>query len=108
MKGLKNQVALNTRTRVPFASFVKLARTDNNYINKHANSVLDAKKLFEENRPKLVIELIGIDPLEWKNVNEVATNWHYVDAEEAEFFPLKIPKVMLTITQLLPITKLRL
>ena len=71
---------------IPFASFVRFARKDNQFMNEFANTVFDAKEKFIANNKKMLIQSIGGNYLEWQEVDEPAINEGHVDEQGVTYF----------------------
>ena len=78
--------SLSAKVSIPFASFVRFARVDNAYMNVHANTVFEVKKLFQENKLKVILQPFGGNYLEWNDINDAPFNWLEVDAHGKKFF----------------------
>jgi len=82
--------SLSAKISIPIASFVRFARYDNIYMNNHANTVFDAKNLFQESNLQLIVQKMGGDYLEWGDINEVPFNLLEIDADGQSFFANEI------------------
>ena len=82
--------SLGAIVTIPFASFVRFARVDNAYMNVHANTVFDVKKLFKKKKLKAILQPFGDNYLEWNDINDVPSNWLEVDLLGKKFFKNKV------------------
>jgi len=85
-KLLEHHKLLNAKITIPFASFVRFARKDNQHMNEFANTVFDAKEKFDKNNAKMVIQAIGGDYLEWQNLDQDPDNAWEVDGQGKNFY----------------------
>jgi UDP-MurNAc hydroxylase len=79
---------LKAQLTVPFASFVRFARKDNQFMNEFANTVFDAKEKFIASHANMVLQSIGGDYLEWQEVDKPAINERKIDEQGMTYFSL--------------------
>jgi UDP-MurNAc hydroxylase len=79
---------LKAQLTVPFASFVRFARKDNQFMNEYANTVFDTKEKFAANNSKMLLQSIGGDYLEWQEVDQPAINERKIDEQGVTYFSL--------------------
>jgi len=89
-KMVEHHKLLKAQLTVPFASFVRFARKDNQFMNEFTNSVIDAKEKFTSKNLKMVLQSIGGDYLEWKEVDQPAINERKIDDEGTTYFSLPL------------------
>lgn len=89
-KMVEHHKLLKANLTVPFASFVRFARKDNQFMNDFANTVFDAKEKFIANNKKMLIQSIGGNYLEWQEVDEPAINEGHVDEQGVTYFSLPL------------------
>ena len=85
-KMVEHHKLLKANLTIPFASFVRFARKDNQFMNEFANTVFDAKEKFIANNKKMLIQSIGGNYLEWQEVDEPAINEGHVDEQGVTYF----------------------
>ena len=78
---VEHHVELGAQLTVPFASFVRFARSDNAHVNAHANTVSDAKDRFDREGLRLCVQSYGSDPLVWSDTGALPDNWEDVSAQ---------------------------
>ena len=83
---VKHHELLNAKLTIPFASFVKFARKDNQYMNQYVNTVFDAKAKFIKKDKRLIIQAIGGDFMEWDDVTGNAANEIEIDEQGRVYF----------------------
>lgn len=87
-KMVEHHKLLMAQLTVPFASFVRFARKDNQFMNEFANTVFDVKEKFTADNLKIVIQSIGGDYLEWQEVDQPAINESKLDEQGVTYFSL--------------------
>lgn len=85
-KMVEHHKLLGANMTVPFASFVRFARKDNQYMNEFVNSVYDVKEKFSQNNIKLIIQAIGGDSIKWTDVTKSASNEMMIDEQGKKYF----------------------
>ena len=89
-KMVEHHKFLKAELTIPFASFVRFARKDNQHMNEFANTVFDAKEKFKANNTNMVIQAIGGDYLEWHEVDQPAINERKIDEQGMSYFSLPL------------------
>ncbi len=72
---------LKARLTVPFASFVRFARTDNAYINAYANDVFEVNRQFADAAQTLCVQAYGSGALVWEDPTQLPVNMNAVHSE---------------------------
>ena len=85
-KMIQHHVGLKAKLTVPFASFVKFARKDNDFMNSYANSPIDAKQRFKDKELQICLQSYKSDPLAWADVSELPINLDRIDSESTTEF----------------------
>lgn len=73
-KMVNQHQGLGTKLTIPFASFCRFARKDNNYINKFSNSPLDVKEKFDKEGLPLALVSYKSNELVWTDLRNVHDN----------------------------------
>ena len=81
---------LNTKLTVPFASYVRFGRSDNNYMNKYANSSMSAKKKFISEDQEMCLQSYNSSSLKWKNIDELPINLNEVNLQSSKDLTLNV------------------
>ena len=89
-KMVEHHKLLKASLTVPFASFVRFARKDNQFMNEFANTVFDAKEKFIVNNNKMLLQSIGGDYLEWQEVDQPAINGRNIDEQGVTYFSIPL------------------
>ena len=76
---IQHHKGFNTNLTVPFASFITFARTDNSFMNTHANSPFDTKRRFEEDNCTMCLTSYESDGLIWEDVTKLPINLNEID-----------------------------
>jgi UDP-MurNAc hydroxylase len=77
---------LKAKLTVPFASFVRFARTDNAYMNPYTNTVFDVQNKFKQVGLNLCIQAYSCAALEWKDTDHLPLDWELINAEGVKEF----------------------
>jgi UDP-MurNAc hydroxylase len=77
---------LKSKVTIPFASFVRFSRQDNQHMNEFVNTVFDVKEKFLENDVQLVRQAIGGNSIEWSDVTSNANNDMEIDEQGEKYF----------------------
>jgi UDP-MurNAc hydroxylase len=77
-KMISHHIGLEAQITVPFASFVRFARSDNDYMNKYSNKPIDAKARFDKEGLKLVLLSYESNELVWDNLKTPPSNLNEV------------------------------
>jgi UDP-MurNAc hydroxylase len=85
-KMLSNHIALDAKVTIPFASFIRFARSDNNFMNQYANSPIKVKEYFEKLGYPLGLFSYNSDELIWKNLKTEHYNKKIVDQQSITEF----------------------
>lgn len=85
-KMVEHHKLLKSKVTIPFASFVRFPRQDNQHMNEFANTVFDAKEKFLENDVQLVLQAIGGNSIEWIDETRNANNLMEIDEQGEKYF----------------------
>ena len=89
---IKHHNDLNAKMTVPFASFIRFARRDNNYVNEFANKLEHIKSRFSEKGLVLCLQSFKSGNLLWNRSEDLPINLDEVnELAEVEYNNLEIP-----------------
>jgi UDP-MurNAc hydroxylase len=71
---------LKAKLTVPFASFIRFARTDNTYMNPYANSIKDVQNEFKKTNLNLCVQRYEREALEWTDAESLPINWQRINS----------------------------
>lgn len=91
LKMVEHHKYLKANLTVPFASYVKFARSDNSYVNAHANTAFDAQNKFKESGLNFCLQSYDSGPLIWSHPNELPRNMDHVNSVSADSMAKKDP-----------------
>ena len=83
-KMIDHHKELKAKLTVPFASYVKFARSDNNYMNKYSNNPLDVKKRFGNEDLEFCLQSYNAGPLKWKSINDLPINIEKINIDSTK------------------------
>jgi hypothetical protein len=86
LKMKDHHLRLGARVSVPFASFVRFARSDNRYLNKFANSVSDVHQVLQAHKCNMIVQAVGGGELYWRDVGALPENAEEIHGEGVAFF----------------------
>lgn len=90
-KMVEHHKYLKANLTVPFASYVKFARSDNFYVNAYANTAFDAQKKFKESGLNFCLQAYDSEPLTWSDPDELPRNIDHINSISAKLMAKEAP-----------------